>query len=227
MFDLIELTQTEVALQDMSFTLKEIADKFGKGKKDDHSDMKKSFDRMVKSLGEKKRNILLGNISELSYTQDLGNGATRQNKTYKMSFFATLWFTSQFEHGLRFDVIAYAMTKLDDERKELVLTIQENEEKFLKETKKLQNKIHDISVKKFNHHDGFQTVSRLVHELALDFTVSDIMDDLTDRGIVETLKVVKKLRKPLCPKLTRRGSHGELLVSEEFIKNTYTNIDTE
>jgi hypothetical protein len=206
MFNLIELTQTEVALQDMSFTLKEIAEKFGIRHDNAMRDFRKDFDK----LSTNHREVLTPQIEELKFS-------LKNNQSYatlKISLPLMLWFSAKYSPELRMNIVNYALTKLDDERKELVLTIQKNEE----ETKKLQKKIHQISVNKFNKHQDFNTASRLVHELNLNMTASDLLDELTERGVIETTTVTRQVRKPLDDDLTMTGPKGELLISQKFVK---------
>jgi len=204
MKDLIELTGQEVSLEaaGITFTLKEIADKFSIR----HKDLKDQFEKDLNSLSEDK--VSERNFRSEKYEVITGKNTKRTYDTYRLGIRETVWVISRFKADLRLQVVDYAFDKLKEEHERDMLLLE-------KENKKLEKKVNKLELDKFNDWDEeYTTASRYVKEHPeLNITASDLLDMMSDSGLIETKIVTRQVRLPVEGK-SLHGKKGTLLIRE-------------
>jgi hypothetical protein len=123
--DVITLTSEEELVGNVSITLKEIADRFGKLNKN----LVRDLEAMLKDLSVTQSNQL--KFEPVEYADKKGE----IRKTYSTNLRGMVWFISKFKHALRADVVNYAFNKLEQEQSELqkVIEVKEKEVRVLAE----------------------------------------------------------------------------------------------
>ena len=199
MFDLTqqETTIAELA-KDISFTLKEVADKYGKR----HDHLMRDFKVMVSTLNEKE--VSLPKFGESKFIAKTGNNTDKEFTTISMDFKTLIWFIAKFDHALRLQIVNYAFDKLqEDYNKEL-----EVKSKELQETSR---KLSKLQASKYNDYDdGWSSMSRIVTEGKVNLSVSETLDIMEAQGHCKrtfptTTKVVPKESSKLCKVASNRG----------------------
>jgi len=165
MNELIKLTPTEQFLQNtnMTITLKEIADKYGK----ENSKLVKSFEQQIGNLTDDRFESFDFWVDTVA-TQT-GTGRIQNLKTYSMNVKTMVWFVAKFDANLRADVINYAFEKLEKEKS---LAVKEAKKPIV-------------------YHDGRTSVRRCISEAWEDSdeqvpNESDIWDALIWKGFAMT-----------------------------------------
>lgn len=165
MNELITLNPTEqfLANQNITMTLKDIADKYGKR----HNDLKATFNLAVSKLTEE--NIGYVEVVPVKLKIITANNKQETVNTFELDLRTMLWLMTKFDENMRMNVINFAFEKLKKD-KELAIV----------EAKKL-----NMNTK------GECSVRRAISEIwTNDDTVapteSDIWDSLVWRGFVET-----------------------------------------
>jgi hypothetical protein len=112
MNELIELNPTEqfLANQNITMTLKEIADKYGKR----HNDLKATFNLAVSKLSEE--NISYVQVVPVKVIVEKNNGAKETINSFTLDLRTMLWLMTKFDENMRMNVINFAFEKLEREK---------------------------------------------------------------------------------------------------------------
>jgi hypothetical protein len=108
MNELITLNPTEqfLANQNITMTLKDVADKYNV----EHKNATRDFKKMVTSLSDDELDTL--NFELTSYIDN----SNRKQSTFTLDLKTMLWFMTKFDHSLRLQVINFAFEKLEKEK---------------------------------------------------------------------------------------------------------------
>ena len=111
------LTGAEIAAQNsgVECNLYDLAKRYGRTNKNFHSNAVRSFETMVSNLTPANHQLLA--YEESSFTTETGNGTVKTFKTYNMDIKTAVWFASKYEDNLRFEIINYAFSKLEEDYK--------------------------------------------------------------------------------------------------------------
>jgi hypothetical protein len=112
MNELIKLNPTEqfLANQNISMTLKDIADRYGKR----HNDLKATFNLAISKLSEE--NIGYVQVVPKKISIETGKGKIEEINTFSLDLRTMLWLMTKFDENMRMNVINYAFEKLEKDK---------------------------------------------------------------------------------------------------------------
>lgn len=112
MKELIKLNPTEqfLANTNLTMTLKDVADKYGKR----HDNLTRDFKRMVAELSDENLDAL--NFEVTSYIDKSNKSQT----TIQLGLKTLVWFIAKFDHNLRLKVVEFAFEKLEEEKRKAI-----------------------------------------------------------------------------------------------------------
>jgi len=159
--ELIKLNQTEqfLANQNVTMTLKEIADRYGK----ENYNLVRDFNKMISTLDEDRLAAL--NFQGSSY---IGKDNTRR-PTIVLDLKTLVWFVSKFDHKIRLDIVNYVFGKLEKEKEEEIKKIKAMAEKY---------RIYD---------DGSTSINGLIQHYGFEEDYDTIKNALIWKGVIDVV----------------------------------------
>ncbi len=117
-------------------------------------------------------------------------------KEYKMRLVANLFSTH----------IELQMSKLENATLQQSLKLE------------LQNKeIAKLKSNKLNEHGDFNTASKIIYKNELDMKPTELLDILSEDGVLRSIKRLRTIRIPVDPDVVILGNNREVLIDEKYV----------